>query len=440
MYEKLIIKNGIVVTIDKDFRIIEDGSIVIQGNRIIAIGETKDIEKEHKGDTVIDAKGKAVLPGLVNLHYHSHTLTRGVADRLLQDVPSEKFIVDFYYPLIEAMKPADVYAGASLGYVEAVKTGTTCLNDIYRHPIALADAAKDVGVRAVIASEAADLIKGETLKDNEKAFLEKHNSANGRIKIWFGVEWVTVCSPEFLVKARELANKYKTGIHTHLNESLGEVEGCKKKYGKRPTEHMYDLGVLGEDCVASECVWLNDKEIGILKETGTHVAYCPAYNMKGGNGIARVPDIISAGINVGLGTDGFFNSLDMFESMRHGTFVQRAVKLDRSLVPFDQVLKMATINGAKALGMEKEIGSIEPGKKADLILIDLKSIKFEPLLLGKYSNLIPNLTYAANGSDVETVLIDGKIVMENREMKTVDEEKVIEQARRSALSLLDKVL
>jgi 5-methylthioadenosine/S-adenosylhomocysteine deaminase len=437
--EKILIKNGIILTMDPSQRIIENGAIAIEDNKIVAVGETEDVEKILHDPEVIDARHQAVLPGLINLHYHAHILIRGLISNEAPTASLDELLYKFFYPLAKKMSPEEIYAEACLAYVESIKTGTTCVNDIYWRIIQLADAAKDTGIRAVISSEALDLAESETIEDNERGFLARHNSADGRVKIWFGIEWLPVCSTEMVMKARELANKYKTGIHVHLNESLWEVEQCKAKFGKRPIEQAYDDGILGEDCVAAHCVWVSDKEMKILSQTKTSVSHNPISNMWFANGFARAPEMISSGINVGLGTDNPTNNADMFEVMKMASLVHKGVKLDISQMPCGQVLKMATNNGAAALGMGKEIGSIEVGKKADLILVNLRSTRFEPVLLGKMSNLVSNIVYAAHGDDVDTVLIDGKIVMRHRKMLTMDEEKVIENAKDALQSVKDKI-
>ncbi len=439
MRNQLLLKNGLVVTMDKKRRIIKNGAVAIQDNKIVAVGKTADIEKEYKQGIVIDAKNKAILPGLINLHFHSHILTRGLFQSITPDKTLDEQLIEFFYPLAKKMTPENIYAESQLAYTEAIKTGTTCVNDIYWRIEALADSARDIGLRAVICSEALDLAVSETIEDNEKGFLAKHNLADGRVKIWFGVEWLPVCSTAMLMKTRELANKYKTGIHIHLNESMWEVEQCKKKLGKRPIEEAYDLGILGKDCIAAHCVWTTDREIRILSETGTHVAHNPVSNLALANGVARIPEMMASGINVGLGTDAPQNNADMFEAMKLASIMQKGTKLDITQMPYDRVFEMATINGAKALGMEKEIGSIEVGKKADLILINLKSTRFEPVVINKYSNLIPNLVYGAHGDNVETTIIDGKIVMQDYKMLTVDEEKVINEARKTLETLIDRI-
>ena len=433
-----IFKHAIVVTMDTKRSILEDGAVVVEADRILAVGSTDSITKKYKSDREIDAKKKVILPGLVSLHFHSDNFSRGVGEHM----GLEEWLDKLYYPMLQAMTPDDAYAAAMLAYAEALKSGSTTVNDMYRHIPACADAAEKIGIRAVLSSEAADLIEGqETLADNEKAVVAKNNAANGRIKVWFGAEWVPVCSPEFFEKTRELANKYKVGIHVHLNESIGEVELCKKKFGQRPVEHVYNLGLLGRDVVAAHCVWLSDKEIKIFAQTQTQIAHCPVSNAKLGNGVARTLDMMAAGLNIGLGPDDApcNNSVDMFEVMKYASLLQKATRLDASVMPSAQVLEMATINGAKALGMEHELGSIEPGKKADLIAVGLNTPRLTPVHFGEYSNILQHLVYAAHGDDVDTVMIDGRIVMEKKRLLTVNEGEIVERATDRARQLIARI-
>jgi 5-methylthioadenosine/S-adenosylhomocysteine deaminase len=440
MTATIFVKNGLLITVNKKREIIKDGAVAIKDDKILAVGKTEDLNKEYgNADFILDAKNKAIMPGLINLHYHSHFFTRGLFQSETPDKTLDELLCEFFYPLAKKMSPEDVHAEAAIAYVDSIKSGTTCVNDIYWRIGALADAANETGLRAVICSEALDIVESENIADNEKGFLEKNNLANGRIKIWFGIEWLPVCSNEMVMKVRELANKYKTGIHIHLNESMWEIEKCKKMYGKRPIEQAYNLGVLGEDCVAAHCVWVADREMRILKDTKTHVVHNPVSNLILANGFARIPEMQAIGINVGLGTDAPNNNSDMFETMKFASLIQKGFKLDITQMPYDTVFEMATINGAKALGMEKEIGSLEVGKKADLILVNLRSTKFEPVLLGQLSNIIPNMVYSAHGENVDTSIIDGKIVMQNRELKTVDEEKVIDNAKVTMNSVMNKI-
>jgi 5-methylthioadenosine/S-adenosylhomocysteine deaminase len=429
MIEKTIFEHAIVITMDDKRRIIEDGAVVVEGERILDVGDTDEIKKKYKADRIIDSRRRALLPGLVNLHFHSDNFSRGVGEHM----GLAEWLDKIYYPMLAAMTPDDTYKAAMLAYVEAVKSGTTCVNDMYKHLGACAKAAETVGLRAVISGETADLLKGqETLKDNEKAFKEFHGIANGRVKIWFGIEglYEGVCSRELLAEGRRLADQYHTGIHIHLNESMDEVEVSKRLYGQRPVEVAYDEGVLGRDCVAAHCVWLSDKEIRLFAETGTHVSHNPVSNAKLGNGVARLYQMVNLGVNVGLGTDDApcNNNVDMFETMKCASLFQKATLIDASQFPAAQVMEMATLNGAKALGMEKEVGSIEPGKRADIVAVDLNTPRLTPVHSGENSNILQHLVYAAHGDDVDTVMVDGRLLMTGKKLTTVDEQKVIDEA------------
>jgi 5-methylthioadenosine/S-adenosylhomocysteine deaminase len=438
--ERLLVKNGFVITCDDNDSVFENGFVGVQEKKIIEVGPTNRMKSRSSSyDVVIDAKNHVVMPGLVSLHFHSDNLTRGIGEHM----GLSEWLDTIYYPTLAALKPRHVKAAASLAYLEAIKSGTTCVNDMYRHVIACSEAAEQSGIRAVISGEGADLVEGqETLKDNEAAFLARNDAANGRIRVWFGVEWIPVCSPEFLRSARALAEKHKTGIHIHLNESSEEVKICKKKYGVPPIKHAQKLGVLGPDVVAAHCVWLDDQEIGILRKTGTHVSHNPVSNMKLGNGFARVPEMIDQGINVGLGPDDApcNNTVDMFEVMKFASLAHKARLLDASKMPSEQILLMATRNGARALGLDKTIGSIERGKKADLITLNLRTPRLTPVILGRFCNIFANLVYAAHGEDVDNSIIDGRLVMRDRKVTTLDEERVISEAGKCSRELMSMVL
>ena len=435
--EKKIIENGIIVTMNPKREILKDSAILIEGDKIAAVGKKDEIKKEHKIDAAIDAKDKLIIPGLVNLHFHPGNMIRGIGEHM----GLEEWAQNILYPYLTAMKPREAYLSASLAYAESILSGTTTINAMYAHIEELTKAAEKIGIRAVLSSEACDLIDGQpSLEDNERAFREI-KSANGRIKVWFGVEWVPICSKEFLTKARELANKYKTGIHIHLNESKGEVEACLKKHGKRPTELVHELGVLGRDVVAAHCVWLSDEEKKIFADTGTHISHNPVSNAKFGNGLAPIPELMKLGVNIGLGTDDAAcnNTFHMFETMKFASLAQKAKLLDAAQMPAQTIMEMATLNGAKALGMESEIGSIEVRKKADIVLLDLRAPNMRPIhLLEEYSNIYQILIYSSPGNAVDGVIIDGKTVVENKEIKTIDLSKVIEEHQYCCEDLLER--
>jgi 5-methylthioadenosine/S-adenosylhomocysteine deaminase len=280
----------------------------------------------------------------------------------------------------------------------------------------------------------------DTLDDNKAAFEAKHGAGDGRVGVYIGIEWLPLASEELLRDARVLADELGTGIHLHLNESLTEVENSKQRFGRRPTEVAYDAGILGRNCIAAHCVWLSDAEIALMRETGTQISHNPSSNAKLGNGIARLPEILSAGINVGIGHDAAEcnNSRDLFEVMKFASLMHRASRVDASLQQAPDVVRMATRNGADALG--HETGRLAPGRKADVILVNLKSQMFTPLMPGNADHLFSHLVFAANGSCVDTTTVDGKIVMEDRRLTTVDEQKVLREANDAFRRVLDRMV
>ena len=433
----LLITDSVIVTMDGGRRIFEKGAVTIEGDRIVDVGATDELRKKYQAARTINGQGKAILPGLVDLHFHTY-LTRGVSD----DLPLDTWLVDVAYPEIRGFGPEEGYLGGLISYCDAIKSGTTCVNDMSGNMLRVADAAEEIGIRATLSCFVADESENlETLASNEQLVREKHGAAGGRIRTRFGVEWAPIIAEEELAKIRPLADQYGVGIHIHLNESQGEVEMSKKRHGKRPVELAYDVGILGEDCVAAHCVWLTSREIKLFKETGTSVSHNPVSNGKLGSGISPVPELLAAGVNVGLGHDAACcnNARDMFQVMKWAALVHRAQRADPTLLPAAQVLEMATINGARALGLADEIGSIEKGKKADLILLDLDTPRMTPLFFGKHSNLISNIVYSAQSGDVDTVVIDGKVVMEGHQMKTVDETQLRAEVNQASQSLIGRL-
>ena len=438
MSEPIIIKNGTVVTMNDPGDVLFDGAIVLEGDRVADVGSTADVLARHRldGARVIDATGKAVLPGLIDLHYHT-ALGKGWSDHL----PLWEYLDTCWYPIIRALDYDAAYWAALASYTESIKCGVTTVNDMYRQLTALADAAEEIGIRAVLSNDVADPEHNlDTLDDNKEAFQAKHGAASGRIEVYVGIEWLPLASEELLRDARHLADELGTGIHIHLNESLTEVENSKQRFGRRPTEVAYDTGILGRNCVAAHCVWLSDTEIALMRETGTQISHNPTSNAKLGNGIARLPEMLRAGINVGIGHDAAEcnNSRDLFEVMKFASLVHRASRVDASLQQAGDVLRMATRNGARALG--HQTGQLAPGSKADVILVDLQSPMFTPLMPGNAEHLFSHLVFAANGSCVDTTIVDGKIVMENRQLTTVDEQKVLREANAAFRRVLDRMV
>jgi 5-methylthioadenosine/S-adenosylhomocysteine deaminase len=426
MSDRLIIRNGTVLTLNDDNDVLFGGTVVIDGDRIASVAGPEEAIGTN-GATVIDATGKVVMPGLIDLHYHT-ALGKGWSDHL----PLWEYLQTCWYPMIRALDPESAYWAALASYAESIRCGVTTINDMYRQLEALADAAEKIGIRAVLSNDVAtDEHDLDTLADNASAFNSKHGAADGRIEVLVGIEWLPLASEELLRDARALANELGTGIHIHLNESLGEVEISKRMFGRRPTEVAYDNGILGPDCIAAHCVWLSDAEIALMRETGTQISHNPSSNAKLGNGIARLPELLAAGINVGLGHDAAEcnNSRDMFEVMKFASLLHRANRVDASLQQAPDVVRMATRNGARALG--HETGELTQGRKADVILVETNSTMFTPLMPGSVDHVFSHLVFAANGSCVDTTIVDGKIVMQGRTILTVDEDEVIREANRA---------
>jgi len=438
MSDRIIIRNGSVVTMNDAGDVVFDGAVVIDGNQITDVGTTADVLSRQSADgaRVIDASGKAVLPGLVDLHYHT-ALGKGWSDHL----PLWEYLDTCWYPIIRALDYDAAYWAALASYSESIKCGVTTVNDMYRKLDALADAAVEIGMRAVLCNDVADAEHNlDTLEDNKAAHEAKHGAGNGLVEVYIGIEWLPLASEELLRDTRVLADELGTGIHIHMNESLTEVENSKQRFGRRPTEVAYDAGILGRNCIAAHCVWLSDNELALIRESNTQISHNPSSNAKLGNGIARLPEMLNAGINVGLGHDAAEcnNSRDMFEVMKFASLIHRASRVDASLQQAPDVVRMATRNGADALG--HNTGRIEAGRKADVILVDTKNQMFTPLMPENADHLYSHLVFAANGSCVDTTIINGKIVMENRQLTTVDEQKVLREANEAFRRVLDRMV
>ena len=423
----ILIKNGILVTMDKGHRILKNFSIGVEEGLI------KEIDKDIKGgaDFVVDATNHLVMPGLINTHTHlAMTLFRGIAD----DISLMKWLREEIWPLETKLEAKHVYAGSLLGCLELIKSGTTCFNDMYFFLDDIARSVEESGLRATLSYAMIDLgdrEKAEVLLKEGENYIKKYKE--GRVRAFFGPHAPYTCSEELLVKTKELADKYKTGIHIHVAET--EVENSKREIGMRPFEYLEKIDFLGSNVVVAHSVWVSKREITLLKKRDVKIAHNPTCNLKIASGIAPVPEFVDRGITVSLGTDGAAsnNTLDMFGEMKTCALIHKARKADASVMPAQKVLEFATINGARALGMEKEIGSLEVGKRADIILIDLDKPNLTPL-----TNPVSHLVYSAKGCDVDTVIVDGRLLMEKRTLRTLDQQEVLKFANEQAKDLLEK--
>jgi len=413
--------------------VIERGLLAIGDDRLIYVGKASGAPR-IRAENVIDGRGKVALPGLINCHTHvSMTLFRGVGE----DQALEQWLGETIWPLEAKLKPRDIYYGALLGCLEMIKGGTTCFADMYFREDMVAKAVEEAGLRAVLAPgilEAGNEERGENLlKEGIKMAKKYHGSARGRISVNLGPHAAYTCSPDLLKRVRDAASKLGVGIHIHLAESEGMGKQTKERYGLTEGELLESIGFLGPDVLAAHCIHLTTREIELLARHGVKVVYNPVANMKLALGIARIWELMDLGVTVGLGTDGpaSNNSLDMLENLKIAILLQKVHYMDPTILPVRRALEMATIHGAKALGLEGSTGSLEAGKKADIILINFKKPHLTPV-----HDPYVNIVYSAHGGDVDTVLVDGKILMENREIKTLKEEEIMQAARRTALNLL----
>lgn len=428
----VLIQDCAILTMSDRKPIIQKGFISIKNKQITAIG--KSTRKSHllKADETISARGKIALPGLINCHTHvAMTLFRGaVEDKKLDD-----WLREAIWPLEARLEARDVYDGALLGCLEMIKSGTTCFADMYFHEDTVARAVKNTGMRAVLAEgiiEAGSARRGEQMLRNAITTAESlEGYADGRVSPRLGPHAVYSCSPDLLNRVKEAALKLRVGIHMHLAESL------MTRHGQGEVELLDHIGFLnGIDLLAAHCIHLSAQEMLVLKKKSVKVSYNPVANMKLGMGVPKINHLVRLGITVGLGTDGpaSNNTLDMFETMKIASLFQKASYLDPEVLPAETVLRMATIDGARALGLDKHIGSLEAGKRADIVLVDLNKPHLTPC-----HNIYANIVYAANGSDVDTVVLDGKIVMREREVQTLKEESVKKRARHTASRIVAKV-
>lgn len=428
-----LIKNGVIVTADPDNTVYEDGAILIRGKEIADLGSTPEMEEKYPGaDRVINASRKAVLPGLIDVHTHSCIL-RGTAE----GYPLFEWLAMTVSPMHKVLTRELAKAVARLSYAESLKFGTTCSLNMWRYMEGSAEVAEELGVRAVLVPYLADnppYTYYDTMEQNEHLIKEWHQAAEGRIKAWVGLEHMLYCTPDAYRWAVKTAEHYQTGIHTHTNESLQLTERLTEKLGRRPILELYARGILGPRTVLAHCVHLSPEEIDILAETSTSVSHQPTCNMKLSSGFAPIPELLKAGVNIGLGTDGSSsnNNLDLFEDMKIAILIQSGHRSNPLAVDVQSIFRMATINGARALGLDSLIGSLEKGKRADLVIVNLNTLHTTPLMKGKYNNVIPHLVYACSGNDVDAVFVDGRQLVEDGKLLTVDEQEIIDQAQVAA--------
>jgi 5-methylthioadenosine/S-adenosylhomocysteine deaminase len=435
---RTLIRGGVVVPMEGRRVAFDPGAVLFEEREIVAVGPRDEIEAQAGDAKIVDATEHVVIPGLQNTHLHSGLL-RGTAEgKTLFD-----WLRSYVDPAHKALTPEIAEVASYVCYTESVRWGTTSVMDMWRFMEGSARAAEEVGIRATLVPYVADLPEYdyfETL-DSNRRLLETHlEASDGRVRAWVGLEHLLYCSEDAFRAAASMAAEFGTGLHTHSSETIWEVQECLRKYGRRPIEQFFNLGILGPNTVIAHCVWLDDREIELMAQTGTSAAHCPCSNMKIASGPARVGDMRAAGIAVGIGSDGEKenNNLDLLEEMKFASLLQKVTTLNPLAGDEWDVLQMATLDGARALGLDEITGSLEPGKRADIVTVDMRGIHFTPLMHGEHFNFVAHIVYSASGHDVDRVWVDGKLLVEGNRVLTVDEDEIRERGQRAAEELFTR--
>ena len=411
------------------------GNIGIEGERIAFVSKDIDVAKDFYGRhapdcMLINASNKIIMPGLINTHTHvAMALLRGISD----DVPLMEWLEKHIWPIEGKMGYQEVFDGARLGILEMLMGGTTTFVDMYPYEEAVAEAAESAGIRAVVSPCPMDFRMEHF--ENDWKNVQKRFSASRLVTMWMGPHAIYTLSDKNLQRSIELTRELGCGSHVHLSETEVEDSNARQKYGMSPTEYFEKAGLFDTPTLAAHCVVLSDNDIRILADRKVSVAHNPQSNMKLASGIAPVKKMLDAGINVAIGTDGASsnNDLDMWEEMRTASLLQKVSTLDPCAIPAYTALKMATVNGAKAIGREGELGILAPGAFADVLIVDMDKPHLYP-----HTNLVSELVYSAHASDVDTVIVNGKIVVEHRKCLSMNATEVCDTAQKHIDALLSK--
>jgi 5-methylthioadenosine/S-adenosylhomocysteine deaminase len=438
MSASVLIKNGMLITVDRKQRVI-DGNLLIRDGLIASLGET-----EQNADVVIDAAGCAVLPGFVQTHLHlCQTIFRGSADDLA--------LIDWLrlrvWPMEAAHSAQSIKASARLGLAELIKGGTTCCltMETVNHTEEVFRAVEESGIRAVVGKCMMDKgddvpaglreVTSDSISESLALLHKWHGAGLGRIRYCFAPRFAVSCTRELLAEVARLAAEHRVMVHTHASENLTECAMVERDSGLRNIAYLDSVGLTGKHVVLAHCVHVNEDELALLSRTQTNVAHCPSSNLKLGSGIAPISEMLERGISVSLGADGAAcnNRLDMFTEMRTAALLQK-VKHGPDVLPASRALRLATIDGARALGLDQEIGSLEVGKRADVIVVKLGEVHSAP----RGKDVVSSVVYAAQATDVDTVIIDGDVVVRDGRLSLVNEDDVISEANRESQLLLDR--
>ena len=431
----LIVTGDYLLTFNQEKTIVEKGAVAIKGDRIAAIGEASNVEEKVEARKVLDASGCLIMPGLINLHTHAAmTCFRGLAD----DLPLQEWLNEHIFPAEAShLTEETVYWATLLAAVEMIRSGTTTFCDGYFYEDGAARAVAASGIRGIVGQGVVDF-PAPGVPDPRinvkaaEAFVLRWQNKSPRLIPSIFCHSVYTCSPETLIAAKAICIDHEIIFQIHLAENQGELEETQQRYGKRPVEHLLKLGLLDEDTLCHHAVRVNEKEIELLAQRGVGISHNPESNMKLASGVAPLPKMLAGGVKVGLGTDGCAsnNDLDLFQEMDKAAKLHKVHQGDPSLSSAVQIVQMATTGGASALGMADILGSLEPGKKADLITIDLN----QPHLTPMYEPC-SHLVYAARGADVRDVIVDGRMVMQRRQLVDIDEQEIMGKVREIAAAI-----
>lgn len=439
-----------LITVDPQRRIITDGAVAIEGGKIVAVGKTRDMEARYStSKRTIDARNRVVLPGLIDCHIHtSFQLARGLAD----EVSAQKFLFERMYPYEGLLTEEESYWSTQLCVLELLRNGVTTFIDAGNYfPDVTARVVGAAGIRCALAKSAMDIAKSpfgalperfresteQAIERSEETVQRLHGTHNGRVRGWFQFRGIPNSTDKLVTRMKELADRYKTGVQTHACFAKDTLEACKTSFGVTEIQRLERLGALGPNILLVHSGWVSPHEFEFIRKYDCKVVAAPSSSLHNSYGnilMGKIPEFIEMGVAVGLGSDHASSGIvDLLQEMFLVAGVYKEVRLNTSVMPPERVVEMATINGARCALWEDEIGSIEVGKKADLTLFDTQMAQWQPLY-----NPVANLVYSATGASVDTVICDGQVLMEDKQLKTLNEQEIFREVKRLMPGILEK--
>ena len=435
----VLIVGGTVITMDASRRIFEDGAIAIRGNRIVEVGRRQDIAPRYRAARTLDGRGRVVTPGLIQTHVHvsAEASVRGVLPDTMPPGQWVREVLKFY----ASTSPEEEALNATATFIELIRTGTTCFVEAgtTKHPAEVIEAMGRVGIRGCIGKWSWDIPRQpanlyqsteDAIATNESLIKRYHGAHNDRVRVWTSPIGHTMTSDALLVGLKQLADHHRTGMTVHLSSWIEDVQGYVERTGMRPVKYYHHLGVLGPNVLLAHMVNLDEEEVELVLETGAMIAHCPTTAGWFGYGVTQVsrfPEMLARGATIGLGCDAqtCSNNLDIVRAMYSSAILFRDARRDMKAMPAETILEMATLHGARAVLQEADLGSLEAGKKADVVLFDATRPEWRPL-----HNPVANLVFAVDGHSVHTVLIDGRVVLVDGRITTVDVEQTFRELER----------